>query len=208
MSLEVSFAPATFAGRLAYVVEEDTPSRAEFCQTLRGLGAAVQACDDVPALHQLVHRRQPDMIVVGFNAAGPGWVDLVRSLRRTLPGVGVFMRGNDNPDAADVVTALRSGAVDVFHRRTDPRHVVESLRNHVLRPLTANGTDPARTVRLSSLTRREREVLERLVLGKTSKEVGIDLKISSRTVEVHRAQAMKKLGARNGVDLARKFLGG
>jgi two-component system response regulator FixJ len=207
MSLEASFAPATFAGRLAYVVDEDTPSRAEFCQTLRSLGTAVQACDDFDALNQLVHRRQPDMIIVGFGVAGSGWVDVVRSLKRTLPTVGVFMRGNENPDAADVVTAIRNGAVDVFHRRTDPRHVAESLRNHVLRPANGNA-DPVRTAKLSALTRREREVLERLVQGKTSKEVGIDLKISSRTVEVHRAQAMKKLGARNGVDLARRFLGG
>ena len=200
-------APATFAGRLTYVVEEDTPARAEFCLVLRSIGSAVVACDDFAALNQHLRRREPDIIVVGYQAAGPGWLELVRGLRRTLPGAGIFMRGAENPDAADVVAAINNGAVDVFHRRTDPRHVVESLRNHLGRTANA-GADPNRSVRLASLTRREREVLERLIQGKTSKEVGLDLKISSRTVEVHRAQCMKKLGARNGVDLARKFLGG
>jgi two-component system response regulator FixJ len=199
--------PTTFAGRLSYVVEEDTPARAEFCQVLRSSGSAVIACDDFAALNQHVRRREPDIVVVGYQVAGPGWIDLVRGLRRTIPGAGVFMRSAENPDAAEVVAAINNGAVDVFHRRTDPRHVVESLRNHLARSSNA-GADPGRSMRLASLTRREREVLERLIQGKTSKEVGIDLKISSRTVEVHRAQCMKKLGARNGVDLARKFLGG
>jgi two-component system, LuxR family, response regulator FixJ len=200
-------APTTFAGRLTYVVEEDTPARAEFCQTLRSIGSAVVACDDFTALNQHLRRREPDIIVVGYQAAGATWVDRIRDLRRSVPSAGIFMRGAENPDASEVVTAINNGATDVFHRKTDPRHVVESLRAYLSRSSNA-AADPNRSTRLASLTRREREVLERLIQGKTSKEVGLDLKISSRTVEVHRAQCMKKLGARNGVDLARKFLGG
>jgi DNA-binding CsgD family transcriptional regulator len=53
------------------------------------------------------------------------------------------------------------------------------------------------------LTPREREVLERLVAGASNKEVGRALGISPRTVEVHRARIMGKLGARNAADLVR-----
>lgn len=206
MTIEPS-GPTTFAGRLTYVVEEDTPARAEFCQALRSAGSAVVACDDFNALNLHVRRREPDIVVVGSQAAGAGWIELIRGLRRSIPGAGIFMRSAENPDASDVVAAINNGALNFFHRRTDPRYVVDALRTHLVHSNTP-GADPNRSMRLASLTRREREVLERLIQGKTSKEVGIDLKISSRTVEVHRAQCMKKLGARNGVDLARKFLGG
>jgi two-component system response regulator FixJ len=56
---------------------------------------------------------------------------------------------------------------------------------------------------LERLTPREREVLEQIVNGSSSKEAGRNLDISPRTVEVHRAHIMAKLGARNAADLVR-----
>jgi FixJ family two-component response regulator len=54
-----------------------------------------------------------------------------------------------------------------------------------------------------TLTPREREVLAELVAGATNKEAGRRLGISPRTVEIHRAHIMEKLGARNAADLVR-----
>jgi DNA-binding CsgD family transcriptional regulator len=56
------------------------------------------------------------------------------------------------------------------------------------------------------LTRRERAVLARVVDGDTSKEIARELGISPRTVEFHRANIMKKFGAKNLADLVREFL--
>jgi DNA-binding NarL/FixJ family response regulator len=53
------------------------------------------------------------------------------------------------------------------------------------------------------LTRREREVLEQFTSGASNKEAGRTLGISPRTIEDHRANIMKKLGARNAADLIR-----
>jgi DNA-binding CsgD family transcriptional regulator len=58
-----------------------------------------------------------------------------------------------------------------------------------------------------SLTPRERVVLAQIVKGASSKEVARTLGISPRTVELHRTNIMKKLGAKNTVDLARRVLG-
>jgi len=56
---------------------------------------------------------------------------------------------------------------------------------------------------LERLTPREREVLDEIVNGSSSKEAGRKLDISPRTIEVHRAHIMSKLGARNVADLVR-----
>ena len=60
----------------------------------------------------------------------------------------------------------------------------------------------------SPLTPREREVLAQIASGASNKESGRQLGISPRTVEVHRARIMEKLGARNAADLVRIVLGG
>jgi two-component system response regulator FixJ len=57
--------------------------------------------------------------------------------------------------------------------------------------------------RLVSLTPREREVLTQIVDGSSNKEMGRKLRISPRTIEVHRARIMAKLGAKNAADLVR-----
>ena len=57
------------------------------------------------------------------------------------------------------------------------------------------------------LTQREREVLALIAASATNKEAATRLGISQRTVEIHRAHIMHKLGAKNSIDLARKVLG-
>ena len=63
--------------------------------------------------------------------------------------------------------------------------------------------DLGRVLGEEQLTPREREVLERIALGASNKEAGRQLGISPRTIEVHRARIMEKLGARNTADLVR-----
>jgi DNA-binding CsgD family transcriptional regulator len=59
---------------------------------------------------------------------------------------------------------------------------------------------------LQSLSPREREVLDALIAGETSKEIARRFNLSPRTVEVHRAHILKKIGARNTADLLRRVL--
>jgi two-component system response regulator FixJ len=60
--------------------------------------------------------------------------------------------------------------------------------------------------RIASLTRREREVLDLLVAGKPNKTIAYDLGASPRTVEVHRARVMEKMGARSLAELVRMVI--
>ena len=72
-----------------------------------------------------------------------------------------------------------------------------------------NGNGPAAVERMAerkgfnTLTPRERDVLAQIVSGASNKEAGRSLKISPRTIEIHRARIMDKLGARNAADLVR-----
>jgi DNA-binding CsgD family transcriptional regulator len=57
--------------------------------------------------------------------------------------------------------------------------------------------------RFDALTPRERDVFEKLITGASNKEVGRQLGISPRTIEIHRARILKKLGVKNVADLVR-----
>ena len=61
--------------------------------------------------------------------------------------------------------------------------------------------------RLQQLSEREREVMERMIAGRLNKQIAADLGIAMRTVEVHRARILEKMGVRNGIELA-AMLGG
>ena len=75
-----------------------------------------------------------------------------------------------------------------------------------------NGVEPVTIKRsveqgaLGSLTPRERDVLDQLVAGASNKEAGRRLGISPRTIEIHRARIMEKLGAKNVADVVRMAL--
>lgn len=58
-------------------------------------------------------------------------------------------------------------------------------------------------VRLARLSRRERQVMERVALGESNKAIGAELGISPRTVEVHRSSGLGKIGARNSFEATR-----
>jgi FixJ family two-component response regulator len=111
-------------------------------------------------------------------------------------------------DIAKAVSAIKNGALDFMEKPFRGREVVNWLdqaigayaRRHPGNPIS-NG--PAHFAGSELLTRREREVLEQFVSGASNKEAGRKLGISPRTIEDHRANIMKKLGARNAADLIR-----
>jgi len=109
----------------------------------------------------------------------------------------------------DVPTALRAmknHAVDVLEKPFLPRVLLERVR-HAIEVDRQNREEASRTEdvsrKLASLTSREREVLELVVTGHANKHVARSLDITEKTVEAHRGRLMKKLGARNVVELVR-----
>ena len=124
-------------------------------------------------------------------------------------GTPVFMLEN-RPMVDAAVAAMKGGASDVFAKPIDTEHLVGAVRDALRQDIHVGTVQPGgRAVEVrgfSQLTPREREVLQLITNGQSNKEAGRQLGISPRTIEVHRARVMEKLGARNTADLMRIVL--
>lgn len=96
----------------------------------------------------------------------------------------------------DAVLALRLGSVAAW----STQRVTQQFLNDAE---IAHADDLTEIKRVDALTPRERQVLAEIMAGASNKEAGRKLGISPRTIEVHRARIMEKLGAKNAADLVR-----
>jgi len=164
---------------------------------------------DVPGFMASLERQSPDIAVINFTVSGHDGLSVLRRLKAQRMGTIVFML-SDVPDVEGAVAAMKAGAADVIAKPIDSEYLVrgvrEVLRQDVHIGVGASGRRPIEVRGFSQLTPREREVLELISNGQSNKEAGRELGISPRTVEVHRARVMEKLGARNTADLMRIVL--
>jgi two-component system response regulator FixJ len=119
----------------------------------------------------------------------------------------IVMTGHGDVPVA--VQALKAGAADFIEKPFDDEALLTAVRSALeasrrLREREAEVEDIAG--RLATLTPRERQVLDRLVAGQPNKTIAYDLGTSPRTVEVHRARVMEKMGARSLSELVRMAL--
>lgn len=116
----------------------------------------------------------------------------------------VFLSGRG--DVPSSVTAMKSGAVDFLTKPVDARALLEAVRRAAERDARQRAQADrlhGLTTRLATLTVREREVLDGVVSGLLNKQIAGRLGIVEKTVKVHRARAVAKMGARSTAELVR-----
>ncbi len=134
-----------------------------------------------PALHELLRERGIDVPVIFLTAVA---------------------------DVPMAVAAMRNGAADFIEKPFHNAALVERVRQSFLPLGTRSDAMPSGdlAIRLDSLTPREREVLDLMVTGATSKRMARALGGSFRTIETHRGRVMAKMAARSLADLVRMNL--
>lgn len=191
---------------VVYLVDDDEG-------VLKSLGRLLQA----EGLHALAFQSAAGFLR-GHDPQAPGCVVLDMrlpdggglALQQALLASGcarpvIFMTGFG--EVADSVQAMKAGAVDFLVKPCDEAELLAAVRKALARD------DEARRVRtelqrirgrLASLTPREHEVLQQVVFGRLNKQIAADLGIAEKTIKVHRARAMEKMGASSLADLVRK----
>jgi FixJ family two-component response regulator len=156
-----------------------------------------------------LERRRVDVAVVNLVIGQESGLPLLRRVKALHTGTPVVMLAN-SPQLEAAITAMKLGATDVVPKPIDSEHLLgiirDALRRDVHLGAMQGGRRPVEVRGFSQLTPREREVLQLITNGQSNKEAGRKLGISPRTIEVHRARVMEKLGAKNTADLMRIVL--
>ena len=116
----------------------------------------------------------------------------------------IFITGHG--DIPMAVEAMRRGAVDFIQKPFRDQDLLDRINSALAQGVERReDMEEQRAIeeRIHSLTRREREVMEMVVEGKANKVIAIDLGLSQRTVEVHRANVMEKMRTKTLADLVR-----
>ncbi len=163
---------------------------------------------DGAALLAIARTQTPSCILLDVHIPGKSGLDILKELHGEDYPAPIFMISGQG-DIAMAVSAIKSGALDFIEKPFRGSEIVARLDEAIeayARRQAQNAPSRIATLHFPGrepLTRREREVLEQFTAGASNKEAGRHLGISPRTIEDHRANIMKKLGARNAADLVR-----
>ncbi len=186
-----------------HVVDAEASVRAEIVRVARSIGYHCEPYADFSELAAypprdgiIILRDMPEMGGTSFA------LDRLLSLGIWLPVVAV----DYDPMPSRVVNAIKNGALDYLVLPLRPDRLAASLAR-ISSEAAEFSAKRLRTVdaqkRLSRLSGRELQVLEALARGGSNKDIARTLEISPRTVEIHRANLMTKLGARHAVEAVR-----
>lgn len=187
------------------VVDDDGAVRDALRLVFEMEGFRVVSFSDGATFLAAMKQRKPDCVILDVHMPGRTGLEVLKELGANFP-VPIFMISGQG-DIPMAVEAIRHGAHDFLEKPFDADTVVTRVQETLrARAAKANGKAESSLAPFNGedqLTPREREVLERIAMGASNKEAGRQLGISPRTIEVHRARIMEKLGARNTADLVR-----
>ena len=139
-----------------------------------------------------------DLLITDLKMPEKDGMELLMDVQHLAPWVPVLMITGYG-DIPTAVKAMKAGAVDFIEKPLDKRNFVRKI-NSILRKNVSTHPDLG-----NSLTRAEKKILQLVIDGKSNKEISILLHRSARTIEVHRAHIMHKLGVDNLVDLVKRI---
>jgi two-component system response regulator FixJ len=185
------------ADRVVYIVDDDTAVR---CSLERLLDAAdfqtvsyatpkafLHVAAGLPVGCALVDIRMPEM-------SGLEVQEQLRLMKAELPVILMTGQG----DVPSAVRAMKAGAVDFIEKPYSDDALIAAIELALKHGVRMCRTDAiaAAVALIATLSARERQVLDALVAGQPNKIIAFHLRISVRTVEVHRARMMNRLGVR------------
>lgn len=188
-----------------HLIDDDDGVRHSLTFSLTAAGLAVRAYDSALAFLDSVGSLQPGCIVSDMRMPGMDGLQLRRRLRELrVPLPMIIMTGH--ADIRMAVEAMKAGVADFIEKPFDDAALLAAIRDALAQSeVTARRERDAQLARarLKALSSRERDVLQGLVAGLPNKSIAYELKLSPRTVEVHRANVMTKMGAHSLSELVR-----
>lgn len=193
---------------VVHIVDDEEQVRKSLAFLLSVSGYAARVHESATAFLAIAPKLSNACLITDLRMPDMSGVELLKRLKAAgamLPTVVVTGHG----DVPMAVEAMKAGAIDFIEKPFEDTVLLEAV-GRAIAELEKLQPDSAEAVevhhRVESLTDRERQIMHAIVTGLPNKTIAYDLDISPRTVEVHRANVMSKMQARNLPELVRMVL--
>ena len=195
---------------VVFIVDDDDAVRRFLSGLIESVELPVEAYASAQDFLTAYQPGRPGCLVLDVRMPGMSGLELQRELaERAIDLPVIVLTGHGNVQVA--VHAMKAGAVDFVEKPFDNELLLDRIQKAVAESVRADGERVKRNEianRMRLLSPRERQVLDLVVAGETNKGVARHLDISERTVEIHRANVMRKMRARSLAELVLMAAGG
>lgn len=180
-----------------FIVDDDAAVRDSLGLLLRSVGLRHESYSSASHFLETYDPARPGCLVLDVRMPGMSGLELQEELQKrhsTLPIIFLTAHG----DVPMAVAAVKAGAVDFVQKPFRDQDLIDKIHHAINQDsrIREKLADRRKILsRIDSLTPREREVMDMVVNGKANKVIAIDLGLSQRTVEIHRARVMRKMNA-------------
>ena len=184
-------------GRSICVVDDDITVLKAVCMTCEQVGADTHCFSDAASCLKALHSGCCDLLITDVKMPGMNGLELLREVERVIPSLPVLLMTGYG-DVPLAVEALKAGAADFIEKPLEMSSLLSALESAI------DGSHGVSGRAGPVLSKVELRVLRLLLAGKTVKEIASLRHRSLRTIEDERARILRKLGAKNVVELLNK----
>jgi two-component system response regulator FixJ len=193
---------------VVFVVDDDPAMRDSLRWLIESTGLHVETFADAATFLARIRPDVPGCLVLDVRMPGMSGLDLQAELGRRGIGLPTIVV-TGHAEVSMAVRAVKAGALDFIEKPFSDQLLLDRVRQGIdFDRQQRDGREQRAEIlrRMSLLTQREREVLDLVVAGRANKEIAAALRLSPKTVEVHRAHVMDKMQASSVAELVRLAL--
>lgn len=198
------------ADATVFVVDDDPDIREALQALIESVGLKASTCSGAQQFLDLYQPDTPGCVILDIRMPGMSGLDLQRALAKRGFHIPVIII-TGHADVPVAVQALKFGAFDFIEKPFSPQLLLDRIRRAIEVDLQRRQASAERAeimARMAELTPRERQVMDLVITGKANKVIASELGLSPKTVEVHRAQVMRKMRVDSLAELVRVGLVG
>jgi FixJ family two-component response regulator len=186
-----------------FVVDDDAAVRDSLRWLVSSVQLPVKTFETADAFLAELTPRAFGCVLIDVRMPGMSGLQLQEVLKERAADLAVIII-TAHADVPMAIRAMKAGAVEFIEKPFNDQHVIELISAAIAKNAAALRTlEQSHEIqrRLESLTARENQVFQRIVAGHPNKVIAHDLRLSQKTIEIHRAKVMRKMRAKSFADL-------
>lgn len=191
-----------------YVVEDDAALRKSLCWLVESVGLRVKPFASAQQFLEFYRPGLSGCLILDVRMPGMSGLELQQRLKEQKCHLPIIII-TGYADVPMAVRAMKAGAIDFIEKPVSDQTLLDRVQQAIAEEAetSVSRADQIQfNSRLELLTGREKEVMHKVIAGMSSREIGLELGVSFKTVEAHRAKIMKKMQASSVPQLVRMYL--